>query len=66
MRSVFSFLVLAAVCIQCGTYNYSDINLHPDHLPYFLNMYKELASQCITDNCLLKVSEVQKFDICYF
>lgn len=50
-----SFLFLTTLCVQAGSYNYSDINLHPDHLPYFFNMYKDLASHCVKDNCPLKV-----------
>lgn len=55
MKYVLSSVVLATILSQCGSYNYSDINLHPDHLPYFFNMYEELASQCVKENCPLKV-----------
>ncbi|XP_054283091.1 EGF domain-specific O-linked N-acetylglucosamine transferase [Macrosteles quadrilineatus] len=54
MESYILFIFLISLYYCSGTYNYSEINLDPDHLRYFFNMYKELGEACMKDDCPLK------------
>ena len=51
---VFSFAVLI---FTVTGYNYSEINLHPDHIKFYFNVFKDVAKKCLEDEtCPYKVS----------
>lgn len=43
---VFSFTLLI---VSATGYNYSEINLHPDHIKFYFNVFKDVAKNCIKD-----------------
>uniref|UniRef100_A0A1B6C0I5 Uncharacterized protein n=1 Tax=Clastoptera arizonana TaxID=38151 RepID=A0A1B6C0I5_9HEMI len=42
-------IILMLIFNDIESLNFSEINLHPDHLPYYFNLFKEIGKQCLEE-----------------
>ena len=67
-RSAAPLALYMCLVVQWGAgANFSEINLPPEHIPYYFNSYSQVAEQCRLDNsCPYKVSSVVYFKPAHF